>query len=1204
MRVVALAFGALAASASAATLTWTNASGGLWQDAGNWSPNSTARSTNNVLITNAGPVTVVVDDTTADSDPGGATSWMLLGSGNASQIGGGNALLVNFTNASKALVFSNAGNQTSLIVGNAAGEATLLLSNGTVEVRTGILRVGTASGASGTLAVRGGTLLITNASNALIGYESGSTGILEVAEGTVIGQNARFGGGSVTTTNATGFWIARGSSTNIAVTPVFGYGSNSYGRLEVRDSALFLNQDSLNLGAAAGATGVVVVSGGSYLATNLQNDRIGIGMAAGGYGHFILSNGVVDLRTTVVDVGYVSGSRGELTVAGGLMTITNGSLVLGASSGSVGTATIWGGALATKTMYLGAKAGPGGSGSLVIHGGAVTNSSALTVGDRTNFGSIFIDGGSLAMTAGTFRVGGENAMGYGSVMVTGGTLKVDGSAVALGGYAGSTAAVLVVGNGIMDARGVGTFAIGHVAGATASVTVADGSILFGGVELGLGAYGVGALNVYGGSATLTNSSVRIAQRAGSYGLLNLTGGTTVINSATYAGFSADATGRVVVSGGNLAMTNAAGSLLFTVAYSTGLGTFAQTNGDTVVNNTVVNPYGQMSLAGGSYSNTGYFYFYGGIGVGGVTSSVVMSGGALSIPNPGVNGVMLGSGAGPAIFSVSGGMVTLSNVAVGRAVGADASWLISGGTNTVLGSAFSIGNAAGYTGQVVLSQNGRLIANGAMLNMGSSAGAGSLILGDNSVFQAAGVSLNGSNALIRLEGGSATLGSTRLDMLSGGRLLQNGGDLILSNAFNNSGGDAVISNGTIRVLGFDAANKFGASIGGGLSGGRGSLGIYGGLFSVSGSNFLVGVNYTSTGSVSVANGGILELSVPMVVGGATSGKTGFFTNRNGGVLRFLDNAPTVTVGAFGTVVTTNAVVEFMGASAFVTNALGALGLQANNTLSLNAATNAALPSLTFGGDHAFSNLRLLGNSRWQSADLNIETGGSLLVSNADARVDSAVNSSGEVRVVNARVTYGGPVTIRGSYVSDPSTNTFESNLTVAASGSLAGSNGDLFVFYRDWANASTNRSQFDLAFASVLFTNGGGATNHTLDLTGSGALDLGSNWLNVAQLATNFAIGTFSLAAGNTLTLTGDVVNALYVGALDLQGLASTNELGSRLWLGINLYYEAHHPGNAYLNGLTYDLPGSGFLIPIPEPSALGALATGSALLWFLRRRRV
>jgi hypothetical protein len=48
-------------SAQAATITWTNTSGGNWNGAANWSPNQVPGSSDTAVITNAGTYTVTLN---------------------------------------------------------------------------------------------------------------------------------------------------------------------------------------------------------------------------------------------------------------------------------------------------------------------------------------------------------------------------------------------------------------------------------------------------------------------------------------------------------------------------------------------------------------------------------------------------------------------------------------------------------------------------------------------------------------------------------------------------------------------------------------------------------------------------------------------------------------------------------------------------------------------------------------------------------------------------------------------------------------------------------------------------------------------------------------------------------------------------------------------------------------------------------------
>ena len=258
----------------------------------------------------------------------------------------------------------------------------------------------------------------------------------------------------------------------------------------------------------------------------------------------------------------------------------------------------------------------------------------------------------------------------------------------------------------------------------------------------------------------------------------------------------------------------------------------------------------------------------------------------------------------------------------------------------------------------------------------------------------------------------------------------------------------------------------------------------------------------------------------------------------------------------------------------------------------------------------------GSTNQFAGGLTISSGGGFDVTNGTSTVSGAITNAGTINVVNSRVTYGGPVVISGGYISDPSTNIFATNVTVTAGGYLQGGTNDLFIFYQDLTMQSTNRALFSLSSASMLFTNGNGAgaTNHLFDLRGSASIDKGSNWLDHTQLATNFSIGTLSIAAGNQLVLDGDRgTNALYVGWLDLSTWGITNAssltnalLGALILEGINLYYDKYDPRNGYLDGQIYEFDqwdvSQSLLIPIPE-SSTWVMIGGAALMFLVLKRK-
>lgn len=261
----------------------------------------------------------------------------------------------------------------------------------------------------------------------------------------------------------------------------------------------------------------------------------------------------------------------------------------------------------------------------------------------------------------------------------------------------------------------------------------------------------------------------------------------------------------------------------------------------------------------------------------------------------------------------------------------------------------------------------------------------------------------------------------------------------------------------------------------------------------------------------------------------------------------------------------------------------------------------------GGSTIVSNgvLRLASGGTLGSA-LQVVSGARFDVSNGTSVVGGAVDSDGLISVFNSKVTWQSAVNLSGGYVSDPSTNTFSADLTIAPSGWLAGGVGDLFDFKQSLLVQSTNHSAFNLIQSTVQFSGGtvGTPINHTNAVTGG---DFGTN---VFAAAGNFGYGELKLGQyddvyfiGGSHTNGGADANALYVNLLSLEN--DETNLVANLHSPFNIYYlrSEHQPGNAYLNDLSYQLDGGGWLLPaVPEPSAvLLLLAAGTTLLRRARR---
>ncbi len=953
---------------------------------------------------------------------------------------------------------------------------------------------------------------------------------------------------------------------------------------------------------------------------------------AGGTG-FTITGGVLRLG----NVGLVNGSNGTLTVAsavafntwqywdggnGGIAVtgaITNHGFLLyldGSGTNSIRGGVTGAGGLAKDGngwLILGGTNAMGGD--LFSHAGTLQVEGPLT----TSQGGLNSDGGRIVVKAGRHAFGGD------VVLSLGGAVELDAPSTTFQGAlrAAEGAAVVRAGTNVF----AGGLVIGGGAGEMGSVDVQGGMLVSSNtVTVGDAAGSTGSV-VVGSAATVDFSRTNHIGYFG-YGSLTVSG-SAALAASTFVGYGSGGEGVLTLSGGTLVATNGAGT--FTVGYE-GNGRFTVAGGTAVL--------GGVAL---------------GTGAGG-TGSVVVSGGTLLATNGGAALVVgsIASSAGNRLVVSNGGRVVYSSggLFVGNNGARDGSVLVSGSGSVVQGAgAFNVaGSLAGSGNGVVVSNGGRIVSAGAA-TIGQYAGSSNnsvLITGGGSVWSnSAAFSLQGErNSLTIEKGGSlAVVGAFNFSVsgaaagsssnntvivrgsgssLSVGQTIYVGQYGAGNNALVVSDGAQVTAASQLYLGSAGFGNRIVVSngaqlattvsytyLGSGVGSDNSSVWVTGPGSLFKSSRIFLGSNGTTYGlgtSILVEDGGILETT--RLTGGLAG--SGSISNL-GGVYRFTAAVPTITTNT-SVFLLQNGVIEFLGVSTAPTT-LGTITKQGTNALRLTTSTNTTAATYTVGTGREFQELHLSGaNPRWAGTALLVTNGGAFVVTNAaGATVGAALTNLGATRVINSQVTYEKPVVLSGSYYSDPSTNVFISNLAVTASGSLYGSNGDLFVFHRDFLNASTNAGQFNLSMAAVLFTN---AANHLLSISNSGALNLGQGFTSFAQVASNFAIGTLSIASSNRLTLAGNMdarTNALYVGWLDLQGIDTnsfasvTNALFKSLNLpSVNLYYDKYDSRNDWLNTYVpatgYDLWGGGQLLPIPEPTPLMAVACGIALLAFLRRR--
>lgn len=913
--------------------------------------------------------------------------------------------------------------------------------------------------------------------------------------------------------------------------------------------------------------------------------------------------------------------------AGGQVTDTEGSvgyLGTGGSSSNNSVLVTGGGSLWNNSADL--KIGPYSvNNQLTINnGGQVAfsdNDGLSSVGTYAggNNNTVLVTGsGSMLTNAGyAFSVGYQ---GFGNQLtISAGGQFVNNNAMVGGDVGGSNSTALVTGDGSLWTNR-GTLAVGSYASRNLMIISNGGQVANTTGYVGLNA---GANNnmtlVTGSNSVWKNTAGLSVGNSGAGNLLAVnSGGKVTAGDVVYIGQSAGADNNsLLVDGSGSMLTNTAAQYLY-VGYSGNGSTMAISNGGWVVNGPGVVGSGANNSKvvvdgnGSVWNNTSY----------------------LVVGNYGSGNQMTVSGGGK-VANTTSYIGYGANNNTGVVTGAGAMW-----TNT---AAINVGEG-GSGNRLVVLDGGTVVANGPS-TVGDLSGANNntvLVSGSGSSMEIAHamyVGNYGANNQMTVSNGARV---SSVDTRVGAHVGANNNAILISGAGSTWAieqnlyvGSNASTKGSGRVVVTDGGTLQAEGMVAGF-GGSGVISNIGGVFQFA----LAEPNLTDNGygNIVMTNGTMSFINVPnasVLVAG-----TGFTNIQFQGNNRFMLNSSTLGAGlasyTFDSVANTSNPMNYQALILSGTNSLWQstdLTIGAGGSLNANAsATVSVSGKLKNLGVALFSNQHTVANgslySSWGGAmnqfvkGLVVASGGSFEVTNGSSTVDGTITNAGMMSVVGASATYLGNVVNLGAYVSDPSTNTFNGNFTVGPTGTVAAASGDVYAMGKDFIVQSTNRA-FDMHLARVLFaTNGFGlattTADHTFDLTGSGAVDQGSNWLNVAQLATNFSIGTLSLASNNTLTLTGtrsgSLTNALYVGWLDLWAVegfstnnmtALTNALYASLQLpNINLYYDKNLIENAYLGGLEYSLWGSGgMVIPIPEPHPAALTLAATLALLVLRRIR-
>ena len=411
--------------------------------------------------------------------------------------------------------------------------------------------------------------------------------------------------------SATNVWINSGSGSWSATSNWFGGAPIAGGRVFITNAnnkmvfidastpAANLTIDRLSLSAPSGSTNTLQFTGASTntilqlgntltmdagSALNMTNAALSIDGSAGGVfnllsGDVVLDGGLIDCSTTFIRVGRTSTGTltlksgnvlaselfvGELTGSQGTLIMNGGNifvdalLSLGDTVNSSGTAKVNSGSLILSNGF--AKIGNLGNGQFTIAGGTVTFMSEVHIADTAGAtGIVSVVGGQLIATNDITAIG---RYGVGQLTVSNASTLLTN--VSVGRHPGASGTVNIQSNGA--ARFFDDLSIGRFQGATGAVLVTGGELTCTNQAIWAGREGAGQMIVSNGFVQA--SQMLIAGTNGASGKVTFAGGNSLFASNFVIGFSGISTGQVVVSAGNLSVTNVTGSGILTVPSGT------------------------------------------------------------------------------------------------------------------------------------------------------------------------------------------------------------------------------------------------------------------------------------------------------------------------------------------------------------------------------------------------------------------------------------------------------------------------------------------------------------------------------------------------------------------------------------------------------------------------------------------------------------
>jgi hypothetical protein len=310
--------------AEAATITWTNTSGGFWSDATNWSPNQVPGNTDNALITTPGTYTVTLDLAPNFQNTVTNAANLTLGAGGGAA--GVQTFLVTNLSYSEFLVGSLLEVTNGGVLTMTNDFSGLLIAN-PLLIGTGGVFNGQGENLPGPLVIaNGGVMNSLNGKLTSNSLEGGQTTTLTVAGGGVLNSTGGTLAGPTTVANGGRLNVMNvGVSVALTVSPggvlnVLDYPSESLGLNGPLTNSGTINVTNGGIGLLntiyAGAGGLINQTGGSI---NLQGSTA---IGGGGYAYLINQGMITESTgTNSIDCQVFDNSQGTVTNLSGMLSL-------------------------------------------------------------------------------------------------------------------------------------------------------------------------------------------------------------------------------------------------------------------------------------------------------------------------------------------------------------------------------------------------------------------------------------------------------------------------------------------------------------------------------------------------------------------------------------------------------------------------------------------------------------------------------------------------------------------------------------------------------------------------------------------------------------------------------------------------------------------------------------------------------------------